>query len=107
MFKLLSRKILGEKYRSVITSVIIAAIIGGSLSTMEVTIPIAQSILIMFSLFYTGPIVLQALASKDNARCLKGLFAMPCNETRTLWEYAAVIGIYALFTKTILLFALI
>ncbi len=107
MFKLLSRKLLGEKCRSMIKSVIIAAIIGGSLSTMEVHLTIAQSILIMFAVFYSGPIVLQALSSKDNARCLKGLFVMPCNERRTLWEYAAVIGIYTLFTKTILLFALI
>ena len=107
MFKLLSRKLLGERCRSLIKSIMIAAIIGGSLSTMEVNLSITQSVLIMFAIFYSGPIVLQALSSKDNARCLKGLFVMPCNERRTLWEYAAVIGIYTLFTKTILLFGLI
>ena len=107
MYKLLSRKLLGERYRSVIKSIMIAGVIAGSLASLEKNLSIAQSILIMFAVFYSGPIVLQVLSSADNARCLKGLFAMPCNEKRTLWEYAAVIGIYTLFTKTILLFVLI
>ena len=47
MFKLLSRKLLGERCRSLIKSIMIAAIIGGSLSTMEVNLSIAQSVLIM------------------------------------------------------------
>lgn len=54
MYKLLSRKLLGERYRSVIKSIMIAGVIAGSLASLEKNLSIAQSILIMFAVFYSG-----------------------------------------------------
>lgn len=107
MYKLLSRKLLGDGYKSAIRSVLVAVIIWFSLHSLEKTIPIAQKVIIITGMFYTMTVMIQTLTSQDNAKCLKGLFAMPCNEKRTLWEYTAVVGIYALTTKTSLLFALL
>ncbi|MCR5122737.1 MAG: hypothetical protein K6B74_09990 [Ruminococcus sp.] len=107
MYKLLSRKLLGEKYSGAVKTIAIAAVIGFSLHSMGKTIPLAQSVLILTGIVYSGMIVIQVLSSKDNARCLRGLFAMPCDEKRTLWEYAAAVGAYTLFTKTSLLAALL
>lgn len=107
MFKLLSRKLLGERYSGAVKTIMIAAVIGISLHSMEMTIPLAQSVLILTGIVYSGMIVIQVLSSKDNARCLKGLFAMPCDEKRTLWEYATAVGAYTLLTKTSLIAALL
>ncbi|MBQ1433577.1 MAG: hypothetical protein IIZ09_10815, partial [Ruminococcus sp.] len=107
MYKLLSRKLLGDGYKSAIRSVLVAVIIWFSLHSLEKTIPIAQKVIIITGMFYTMTVMIQTLTSQDNAKCLKGLFAMPCDEKRTLWEYTAVVGIYALTTKTSLLFALL
>lgn len=107
MYRLLSRKLLGEKYSSALRSLLIAAVIAFSLHSVGKTIPLAQSVLILSGIFYSGMIVIQVLSSKDNARCLRGLFAMPCDEKRSLWEYAAAVGAYTLLTKTTLLAALL
>ena len=107
MYKLLSRKLLGEKYSSAVRSLIIAAVIGASLHSMGKTIALAQSIIILTGIVFTGTIVIQLLSSKDNARTLRGLFAMPCDEKKTLWEYAAAVGAYTIITKTSLVAALL
>lgn len=107
MYEILSRKLLGERYRSVIKSIIIAGILAGGLSGIDVKLNLAQSVLIITVIFMSGTIVIQTASSKDNAKCLKGLFAMPYDEKRTLFEYVAVIGLYTLFTKTILILGLL
>lgn len=107
MYKLLSRKLLGEKYSSAVKALAVSVIIGFSLHELGKSIALAQSVLILTGIVFSGTVVIQVLASKDNARCLRGLFAMPCDEKRTLWEYAAAVGIYTLLTKTSLLAALL
>ena len=107
MYKLLSRKLMGENYRSAVKTLFVAAIIAVSLSSMEIKIPLAQSVLILTGMMYSGAIVFMTMSSQDNARCLKGLFAMPCDEKKTLWGYAGAVGLYVLLTKTSLLAALL
>ena len=106
MYKLLARKLLGEHYSSALKTVLIAVLIGYGMHGSGVVLPLAQSVLIITAICFSGTIVLQSLASKDNVRCLKGLFAMPHDDRKCLWEYAAAIGAYTLFTKAPLLLAL-
>lgn len=103
MYKLLSKKLLGEGYRNAYTGLVIAVVLGAALSGLGSKLKLAQSVLVLTVVMFSGAIIFGVLSSKDNARCLKGLFAMPCDEKRTLWEYAAAVGLYTLLTKTSLL----
>lgn len=103
MYKLLSRKLLGKNYSSVVKTAGIAFVLWFGLSSLETKISLAQSVLILTSIVYSGMVVLRTLSSKDNVRTIRGIFAMPYSEKKTLWEYTAVIGMYTLLTKTILL----
>ncbi len=107
MYKLLARKLLGDRYSVAVRSILISVIIGMGLHNLGTVIPLAQSVLILTAIFYSGTIIIQTLSSQDNARCLKGLFAMPHHDKQTLREYAAAVGAYTLFTKTSLLAALL
>ena len=107
MYKLLARKLLGDRYSSALKTVLIAAIMGFGLHGSGFVLPMAQSVLIFTAVCFTGTIVIQTLSSKDNARCLRGLFAMPHDDRRCLREYAAAVGAYVLFTKASILIALL
>ena len=52
MFKLLSRKLLGKNFSNIYKTVIIAAVIGFGLSSMDIKIQLAQSVLILTSIMY-------------------------------------------------------
>lgn len=103
MYKLLSRKLLGKSCSNILKNLVIAVIIGFSLSSLETKIELSQSVLILTGIVYSGIVVLRTLSSKDNMRTIKGIFAMPCDEKKALWEYAAAVGMYTVFTKTVLL----
>ena len=105
MFKLLSRKLLGVKCKSGIKSLLISAVIGYSLSSIG-SISLSNKVLVLTVIFFTGTMVIQTLSSKENSKLLRGLFAMPCQEKRTLWEYAAAVGAYVIITKLSLVAAL-
>ena len=107
MFKLLARKLLGERYSGAVKSVLVSVILGCGLHQTGVVLPLAQSVLILSAVCFSGSIIVQTLVSRENACCLKGLFAMPHNDRRTLWEYAAAIGAYVLCTRTSILAALL
>ncbi|MBR3045674.1 MAG: hypothetical protein IKI45_14465 [Oscillospiraceae bacterium] len=107
MYKLLARKLLGDHYSSALKTVLIAAIMGFGLHGSGLVLPLAQSVLIITAVCFTGTIVMQTLSSKDNARCLRGLFAMPHDDRKCLWAYAAAIGAYVLLTKASILIALL
>ncbi len=107
MYKLLSRKLLGKNYSSAVKGIIIAAIVGGSLSNVfENKITVAQSVIILTALVSNAIMMWKLLSSSDNAKCLKGLFAMPYDEKKTLWGYAAATGLYTLTMRTSYLIAL-
>ena len=107
MYKLLARKLLGDRYSSAVKALLLSVIMGCGLHQMGTVVPLAQSVLIFSAVCFSGTVIIQTLSSKDNVRCLKGLFAMPHNDRRTLWEYAAAVGAYVLSTKTFLLAALL
>jgi hypothetical protein len=107
MYKLLSRKLLGERYSGIIRGIMIAGVIGGGLSGLDVKLAMAQSVLIITMLCSAGIIVYQSITSRDNAKYLKGFFTMPYDDRRSLFEYAAVIGLYTLFTKTAIVIGLL
>lgn len=107
MYKLLARKLLGERYSSALKALLVSVILGCGLHQTGVVLPLAQSVLIFSAICFSGIVIIQTLSSRENARCLKGLFAMPHNDRQTLWEYAAVIGAYVLCTKTSIMAALL
>ena len=85
MYKLLSRKLLGKNYSSVVKTAVIAFVLWFGLSSLETKISLAQSVLILTSIVYSGMVVLRTLSSKDNVRTIRGIFAMPYSEKKTLW----------------------
>ena len=107
MYKLLARKLLGDRYAGALKTVLIAAIMGFAMHGSGIELSLAQSVLIFTAICFTGTIVIQTLSSKDNARCLKGLFAMPHDDRKCLREYAAAVGAYVLFTKVSILIAVL
>lgn len=106
MFEVLGRKLLGEKGKSAIRSVIVAYAVYLGLSNLDYKVNVSLRVLLFTNLFFSGTIIFQVLSSKDNSSYLKGFFALPfegnCNAS-----YAAVIGAYTLLTKTIQVYALI
>jgi len=107
MFEVLGRKLLGEKGRNAIRSVIVAFVVYFGLSNLEYQVNVATKVLLFTNLMFSGTVILQVLSSSDNARYLKGFFAMPFEEKKFFASYVGVIGAYALFTKSLQVFALI
>lgn len=107
MFKILSIKLFGKKYEKIIKSLLICIIVYAGLSGLEQNIPVAHSIIMFINLVFSATIMIQFLGSKDNADYLKGYFAMPFEKKSFVPEYAAAMGTYVLFTKTLLVYSLI
>ena len=107
MFKMLSRKLLGENFSSALKNVFISVFIAYGLYSMGKQIPLSEKVLVLTVIVFSGTLVIQTLGSADNAKILRGLFAMPCDERRTLGEYTAVTGLYILTSKVSLLAALL
>ena len=107
MFNILSRKLFGNNYKKLITSVVIAGAVYMGLSGLEYKIAIAHKILMLINIFFSSSIMFQFLGSKDNTAYLKGYFAMPFDKKNFTLSYALSMGIYVLFTKVLLLYALL
>ncbi|MBQ8966910.1 hypothetical protein [Ruminococcus sp.] len=103
MFKMLSRKLLGENYSSALKNLFISVFIAYGLYSIGKQIPLSEKVLVLTVIVFSGTLVIQSLGSADNAKLLRGLFAMPCDERRTLGEYTAVMGAYILTSKVSLL----
>ena len=107
MFNILSRKLFGNNYKKLITSVVIAGAVYMGLSGLEYKIAIAHKILMLINIFFSSSIMFQFLGSKDNTAYLKGYFAMPFDKKNFTLSYALSMGIYVLFTKVLLLYTLL
>lgn len=108
MFKVLSPKLFGKKYEKAIKSIIASIIIFFGMREIDYSITMSQKVLLFTNLFFSGTIMLQFFGSEDNARYLKGFFAMPFSDKRTfVLEYASAAGLYTLLTKSIFIFSLI
>lgn len=106
MFKMLSHKLLGENCGSALKNVFISVFIAYGLYSIGKQIPLSEKVLVLTAVVFSGTLVIQTLGSADNAKLLRGLFAMPCDERRTLAGYTAVTGLYVLTSKVSLLAAL-
>lgn len=107
MFKILSRKLFGKNFSRLLTSLLISAIIYIGLCQIGYNISVSSQVLSFINLFFSGTLMLQFLASENNAKYLKGFFAMPFNKKRFIMEYAAVMGLHVFVTKTLLVYSII
>ncbi len=107
MFDILSRKLFGKNFNKLFTSLFISVIIYFGLSQLDYKVEVSTQTLVFINLFFSGSLMLHFLGSKDNGAYLKGFFAMPFNSKKFILEYAVVMGLYVLFTKTLLIYALI
>lgn len=107
MFKILSRKLFGKNFSKLFTSLLVSVIIYLSLSQIGYNISVTPQVLAFTNLCFSGTLMIQFLSSKNNAAYLKGFFAMPFNRKRFVMEYAAVMGLHVLFTKALLIYAMI
>lgn len=107
MFEILAPKLLGKRYEKVLKCIFAAAVVFFGFKSMGYSIHVSQKVILFSNLFFSGTIIMQVLNSEDNARYLRGVFAMPFAEKNFLTGYAAVTGIYVFFTKSILMYVLI
>lgn len=107
MYDLLARKLMGVKYEKALKSIFAAVVIFFGLHELEYSVKVSQKVILFSDLFFSGTIVMQTLNSEDNARYLRGVFAMPFMKKTFMSGYALAVGMYTLFTKTILLFLFI
>ena len=54
MYKLLSRKLLGERYRGIIQGIMIAGVMAGGLSGLDVKFSMAQSVILLEAMIPTA-----------------------------------------------------
>ena len=107
MFKILSKKVFGAKGENILVSLISSIILYSGLSLLEYKIDVAHRVMMLINMFFSGAIMIRFLSSDDNARYLKGFFAMPFSKKSFILEYTTVVGVYVMFTKTLLIYALI
>ena len=74
MFKMLSRKLLGENFSSALKNVFISVFIAYGLYSMGKQIPLSEKVLVLTVIVFSGTLVIQTLGSADNAKILRGLF---------------------------------
>lgn len=105
MFEVLSPKLFGRKINGILKCLIIASVIFIGIGESGYHIDISQNVMLVTNLFFSGTIIFQLLSSDDNAKYLKGYFAMPFERKSFHFGYAAVTGLYTLLTKTVFILA--
>jgi len=105
--KAFAKKLFGTKYERLPRAILICIIVFWGLYIAGFQVQIAPAVRILMVSAFTAGVMWQALSSKDNADELKAMLMLPHHSRGFVLSYVAVLGAYAVFTKTGLLLAVL
>ncbi|MEY8391937.1 hypothetical protein AALA98_11310 [Lachnospiraceae bacterium 45-W7] len=101
--KAFAKKLFGTKYERLPRTLLICIIVFWGLYIAGFQVQIAPSVRILMVSAFTAGVMWQALSSKDNADELGHMLMLPHHSRGFVFSYVAMLGAYAVFTKTGLL----
>lgn len=107
IFKAFSKKLFGARYERLTRSLVICLIVYWGLAIADFKLSIAPFIMYLTVTSVTAGVMWQALSSKDQALAMQNMMMLPFEERKFVFSYTAALGIYAVFTKTAALLAVL
>lgn len=101
-----AKKLFGVKYERLIRSILLCVIMYLGLNSSGYQLKIAPFFLYLTSFFFTLGVIWQALNSRDAAENIKNMIMMPFSSIGFIFAYIGTLGIYAIFTKTLIVWAI-
>ena len=105
--KAFAKKLFGAKYERLPRTLLIDVIVFWGLYIAGFQVQIAPSVRILMISAFTAGVMWQALSSGDNITELGHMLMLPHKSREFVFFYVAALGIYAVLTKTGLLFAVV
>ena len=106
LFNAFSKKLFGQRYRKLLTAVLVGFMVYSGISSAEYRIAIAPTILFLMSAVFTAGAMWQALNASDTAGYIRNMVMMPFEDKSFAAAYLGTLAIHTLVTKTLLLWAL-
>lgn len=107
IFNSFARRLLGVKYERLKRSLFLALVVFWGLYIAGMRVRIAPSVLYLTVSAFTAGVMWQALSSEDNAGHLQNILMLAFERRRFVLSYVAALGAYTIFTKTVVLLALL
>ncbi len=105
--KAFAKKLFGEKYERLPRTLFMDVIVFWGLYIAGFQVQIASFVRVLMISAFTAGVMWQALSSKDNAAELQHMLMLPHRCRELVFSYVAALGVYAILTKTGLLFAVL
>ena len=102
----LLKQLFGARYESAWKSLFSAGILFFAFYAAEIRLAIAPSVLYLTSTIFTAGVMWQTLAGRRHMEAMQGMFLLPFENRSFVFSYVAVLGLHALITKTMLIWAL-
>ena len=102
----LSKQLFGARYESAWKSLFSAGILFFAFYAAEIRLVIAPSVLYLTSIIFTAGVMWQTLSGRRHMETMQGMFMFPFENRSFVFSYVAVLGLHALITKTMLIWAL-
>lgn len=105
--KAFAKKLFGARYERLPRTLLIEGIVFWGLYIAGFQVQIAPSVRILMISAFTAGVMWQALSSGDNITELGHMLMLPHRNREFVFSYVAALGVYAVLTKTGLLFAVV
>ena len=105
--KAFAKKLFGAKYERLPRTLFMDVIVFWGLYIAGAQVQIASFVRVLMISAFTAGVMWQALSSKDNAAELQHMLMLPHRCRELVFSYVAALGVYAILTKTGLLFAVL
>lgn len=107
LFNAFSKKLFGERYRKLLTSVLICFMVYSGVTSAEYHLSVAPTVLFLMSAVFTAGAMWQALNASDTATYIRNMVMMPFDNKSFAAAYLGTLAVHTLVTKTMLLWALV
>lgn len=104
--KALSKQLFGAKYESAGKSLLAAVLLFFAVYAVSLRLVIAPFIFYLTSTFFTLGVMWQMLNGRRHIEAIQGMFILPFENRSFVFSYVLVLGLHALITKTLLIWAL-
>ncbi|MCR4586261.1 MAG: hypothetical protein K5686_11125 [Lachnospiraceae bacterium] len=107
LFKVFAKKVFGVKYEGLIKPVVISAIMFMGLRGAGMELKVAPFVLYLTAVAFSAGVMWKALNSGDFTKSYINMVMMPFPKGAFVFTYVSVLGIYTVFTKLIVVLAVI
>ncbi len=102
-----TRKLFGVNSEKLKRSLFICLVVFWGLHIADLRVRIAPPFLYLAAGAFTAGVMWQALSAEDHAAEMKNRFMLPFSDRKFIVSYVGALGVYTLFTKTVLLLAVL